>query len=157
MDKLCRRFPEDKQNLEHFKGLKGKTYNVKLRIVGNSHTVSIPKEIVDFMEEMNKFNGVHNRVRKHFEEMDNMVRLCFEDMGKISLNFGQEMYDEEDESLNQANDDKRDEDDARRIALKRINLNNNFAPLKLPLTYTNKPLNNSLSFLLLSCLISINL
>jgi len=77
--------PEDKQNLEHFKGLKGKTYNVKLRIVGNSHTVSIPKEIVDFMEEMNKFNGVHNRMRKHFEEMDNMVRLCFEDMGKISF------------------------------------------------------------------------
>ena len=114
--------PEDKQNLEHFKDLKGKTYNVKLRIVGNSHTVSIPKEIVNFMEEMNRFNGMHSRMRKHFEEMDNMVQLCFEDMGKISLNFGQEVYDEEDESLNQEDDDKRSEGDARRIALRRIKL-----------------------------------
>ena len=67
--------PEDKQNLEYFKGLKGKTYNVKLRIVGNSHTVSIPKEIVSF-------------IREHERIMNDMVKLCFEEFGRVSLDFG---------------------------------------------------------------------
>ncbi len=67
--------PADINSLENFRNLKGKTYNVKLRMVGNSHAISIPKEIVDFI--------------KHQEAMfDNMVRLCFEDMHKMSLVFG---------------------------------------------------------------------
>jgi DNA-directed RNA polymerase subunit RPC12/RpoP len=66
--------PSDKSSLDNFKSLKGKTYNVKLRVVGNSHAVSIPKEIVNFMN--------------HQEKMfDDMVRLCFEDMNKLSLRF----------------------------------------------------------------------
>jgi hypothetical protein len=61
---------------EDFKNLKDKTYNVKLRVVGNSHAISIPKEIVEF-------------IQHHEKVMDNMVRLCFEDMHKLSLIFGE--------------------------------------------------------------------
>jgi hypothetical protein len=42
--------------------------------VGNSYAVSIPKEIVSFMNEQKKI-------------MDEMVKLCFEDFGRLSLNF----------------------------------------------------------------------
>ncbi len=66
--------PADLNAIENFKNLKGKTYNVKLRLVGNSHAISIPKEIVDF-------------IRTQEMVMDDMVRLCFEDMSKISLMF----------------------------------------------------------------------
>ncbi|MSS74485.1 hypothetical protein EXS72_02485 [Candidatus Pacearchaeota archaeon] len=69
--------PADINGLEDFKNLKGKTYNVKLRMVGNSHAVSIPKEIVEFMRHQEKM-------------MDDMVRLCFEDMHSLSLKFGKE-------------------------------------------------------------------
>ena len=67
--------PADLNCLEHFKNLKGKTYNVKLRIVGNSHTISIPKEIVNFIKEQERI-------------MDNMVRLHLDDMRRLSLIFG---------------------------------------------------------------------
>ena len=67
--------PLDEQEYYKFKDLKNKEFRVKMRIVGNSYTVSIPKEIVSFMKEQEKI-------------MDDMVRLCFEDMGRLSLNFG---------------------------------------------------------------------
>ncbi len=70
--------PEDKNKLEHFKDLKGKTFHVKLRMVGNSHAISIPKEIVNFINEM------HRNMKS---EMDDMVRLCFEDFGRLSVRF----------------------------------------------------------------------
>ena len=88
--------PADLNSLEHYKDLKGKTFNVKLRVVGNSHAISIPKEIVDFMSEMNDVHSidkVHDRMRK---EMQDMVRLCFEDFGKLSVRFGN-MFDDSDE------------------------------------------------------------
>lgn len=69
--------PVDEEKFNKFKNLKGKTYNVKLRIIGNSHAISIPKEIVDF---------IHQQERM----MDDMVSLCFEDMRKLSLMFGNE-------------------------------------------------------------------
>jgi hypothetical protein len=69
--------PTDEASLKNFKDLKGKTYNVKLRVVGNSHAVSIPKEIVTFMRHEEKM-------------MDDMVRLCFEDMNRLSLKFNRE-------------------------------------------------------------------
>ena len=69
--------PLDLANFEKYSNLKGKTYNVKLRVVGNSHAISIPKEIVDFIHKQERI-------------MDDMVRLCFEDMKKISLMFGDE-------------------------------------------------------------------
>lgn len=71
--------PADLNCLEHFKNLKGKNYVVKLRIVGNSHTISIPKEIINFINEM------QGNAKKHMEDM---VRLCFEDFRKLSLHFG---------------------------------------------------------------------
>lgn len=67
--------PLDEQEYRKFKSLKDKEYKVKMRLVGNSYAVSIPKEIVSFMEHQEKI-------------MDEMVRLCFEDMGRLSLNFG---------------------------------------------------------------------
>lgn len=70
--------PVDLENFKRYNDLKRKTYNVKLRIVGNSHAISIPKEIVDFINETNL------RMSRH---MNDMVKLCFEDFGKISLMF----------------------------------------------------------------------
>ena len=45
-----------------------------MRLVGNSYAVSIPKEIVSFMNEQEK-------------SMSEMVKLCFEDIGRLSLDF----------------------------------------------------------------------
>lgn len=73
--------PADLNASEKFNDLRGRTFNVKLRVVGNSHAVSIPKEIVDFM------NGQHRQMKSN---MDDMVRLCMEDFKKLSLNFGDE-------------------------------------------------------------------
>ena len=66
--------PVDKENYEKFVNLKNKQFNVKMRLVGNSYAVSIPREIVSFMEKQEKI-------------MDDMVKLCFEGIGKLSLNF----------------------------------------------------------------------
>ncbi len=68
--------PVDEQEYNKFINLKNKEFRVKMRLVGNSYAVSIPKEIVSFMNEQKKM-------------MDDMVRLCFEDMGRLSLNFGE--------------------------------------------------------------------
>jgi uncharacterized paraquat-inducible protein A len=66
--------PLDEQEYHKFINLKNKEFRVKMRLVGNSYAVSIPKEIVLFMKEQEKI-------------MNDMVKLCFEDMGKLSLNF----------------------------------------------------------------------
>lgn len=66
--------PADEHEYHRFINLKNKEFSVKMRLVGNSYAVSIPKEIVSFMSEQEKI-------------MDDMVRLCFEDMGRLSLNF----------------------------------------------------------------------
>jgi len=67
--------PRDEQEHEDFINLKRKEFIVKMRFVGNSYAISIPKEIVNFMREQEKI-------------MDYMVKLCFEEFGKISLSFG---------------------------------------------------------------------
>lgn len=66
--------PVDEQEYNRFINLKNKEFHVKMRLVGNSYAVSIPKEIVSFMNAQKSI-------------MDEMVRLCFEDFGKVSLNF----------------------------------------------------------------------
>lgn len=71
--------PADLNGLEHFRQLRGKTFNVKLRVVGNSHAISIPKEIVEFIEDQ------HRQMRR---QMDDMVRLCFEDFDTLRVRFG---------------------------------------------------------------------
>ena len=68
--------PVDEQEYIKFVNLKNKQFSVKMRLVGNSYAVSIPKEIVSFMREQENI-------------MDNMVKLCFEDMGRLSLNFNE--------------------------------------------------------------------
>lgn len=69
--------PDDKQEYERYRNLRNKTFGVKLRMVGNSYTVSIPKEIVNFINEQNKI-------------IDEIVKLNLDQMGKISLNFRSE-------------------------------------------------------------------
>ncbi len=69
--------PADENEYNKFVNLKNKEFHVKMRLVGNSYAVSIPKEIVSFMKEQEKI-------------MNDMVRLCFEDIGKLSLNFTEE-------------------------------------------------------------------
>ncbi len=73
--------PEDKVEYQNYLNLRNKNFSVKLRMVGNSYTVSIPKEIVNFINEQNKI-------------MDDMVRLSFDRMGKLSLIFDK-IYEEE--------------------------------------------------------------
>ncbi len=68
--------PVDEQEYNKFINLKNKEFRVKMRLVGNSYAVSIPKEIVSFIRDQEKI-------------MDDMVRLCFEDFGKLSLNFSE--------------------------------------------------------------------
>ena len=67
--------PHDEQEYKRFVNLKNKEFKVKMRLVGNSYAVSIPKEVVLFMRQQEKV-------------FNDMVRLCFEDLGKLSLNFG---------------------------------------------------------------------
>ncbi len=66
--------PDDKHEYQAYLNLRNKNFSVKLRMVGNSYTVSIPKEIVNFINEQDKI-------------IDDMVRLSFESMGKLSLVF----------------------------------------------------------------------
>lgn len=68
--------PVDEQKYNKFINLKNKEFRVKMRLVGNSYAVSIPKEIVLFMRQQEKL-------------MNNMVKLCFEDFGRLSLDFHQ--------------------------------------------------------------------
>jgi hypothetical protein len=74
--------PTDLHKFESFNNLKQKTYSVKLRVVGNSHAVSIPKEIIDFI------NGANKSMDNH---VNDMVKLCLEDFGRISLSFKDQM------------------------------------------------------------------
>lgn len=71
--------PADANSFQHYNNLRGKTFNVKLRVIGNSHAISIPKEIVDFM---------HQEMHQQEKMMNDMVRLCFEDMRRLRLDFG---------------------------------------------------------------------
>ena len=64
--------PDDLKEYESFQNLRKKTFRVKLRFVGNSYAVSIPREIIDFMNEQEK-------------KMGDVVNLCFEELGRISL------------------------------------------------------------------------
>jgi len=73
--------PLDEENYNKFINLRNKEFSVKMRLVGNSYAVSIPKEIVSFM----------NTQEKEFNELDKMVKLCFEEMGRVSLSFGESL------------------------------------------------------------------
>ena len=72
--------PKDEQEYLNFVHLKKKKFNVKMRFVGNSYAVSIPKEIVNFMKE-----------QEHI--FDDMVNLCFEEFGILRLDFNNKNND----------------------------------------------------------------
>ncbi len=73
--------PNDEAEYEKFVSLRNKEFRVKMRLVGNSYSVSIPKEIVLFIREQERI-------------MDDMVKLCFEEAGRLSLNFNNPINDE---------------------------------------------------------------
>jgi len=76
--------PHDEKEYNQFLNLRGKVFKVKMRIVGNSYAVSIPREIVDFMHEQEKI-------------MNDMVSLCFNDAKKLSLMFGEKFNEPEED------------------------------------------------------------
>ena len=85
--------PVDEQNYNKFINLRNKEFSVKMRMVGNSYAVSITKEIVSFMNDQKKI-------------MDQMVKLCFEEMGKLSLSFNEiERKDTNTQELSSGNED----------------------------------------------------
>ncbi|MDP3966003.1 MAG: hypothetical protein Q8Q04_00545 [archaeon] len=83
--------PEDEEEYRKFKELRQKEFKVKMRIVGNSYAVSIPKEIVSFMQEQEKL-------------MNDMVRLCFEESGRLSLTFDKLIDNEIKEKIEDGNE-----------------------------------------------------
>ena len=107
--------PADLNSLEHYDNIRGKTFHVKLRMVGNSHAISIPKEIVDFINEQ------HKQTRN---EMDDMVRLCFEDFRKLSVMFGDDEEYKEDDYVNDEEDE--DYEEEKRMKIHDDNIINNF-------------------------------
>lgn len=78
--------PADRQEYENFMRLKNKEFSVKMRMVGNSYAVSIPREIVDFMREQEKM-------------INDIVRLSFKDAGRLSLMFNTPEMHSENENL----------------------------------------------------------
>ena len=66
--------PLDEEECKNFQALKQKEFQVKLRMVGNSYAVSIPREIIDFEEEFNS-------------ELNKLIHMNLEEPGKISIFF----------------------------------------------------------------------
>ncbi len=71
--------PGDLKDYEDFKRLKDKDFDVKLRMVGNSFCVSIPKELIDFHKNLE-------------EEFNKLVRLNLDQPGRISIFFKSERF-----------------------------------------------------------------
>ena len=70
--------PADLQEYNNFEKLKHKEFRVKLRFVGNSYAVSIPKEIIDFQEEITK-------------EIDKILYMSLEEPEKLSIFFSKKI------------------------------------------------------------------
>jgi hypothetical protein len=87
--------PIDLEEFNKFKQLRGRQFQVKLRLVGNSYTVSIPREIVNFMQEEEQedkeVKNIHQTMQEHMkkqmEEMQKFVTLALRESNMISLMF----------------------------------------------------------------------
>jgi DNA-directed RNA polymerase subunit RPC12/RpoP len=83
--------PNDAEEFNKFNSLRNRQFHVKLRLVGNSYTVSIPREIVNFMQEEEQENNVHRKIQDHMHRqmkaMEQMVTLAMEEANKIGLSF----------------------------------------------------------------------
>ena len=66
--------PGDLAEYKQFKQLSKRVYKVKLRIVGNSYAVTLPKEIVRFLQEQER---VVELAKIYFEKAKKLA-LCFE-------------------------------------------------------------------------------
>lgn len=73
--------PKDMEEYKKFQELKQKSFSVKLRMVGNSYTVSIPREIIQLEQDM------HKEMTRQMERMNKIVKLMLEEPGKLSLFF----------------------------------------------------------------------
>ena len=71
--------PGDLKEFEEFNKLRTRNFNVKLRMVGNSFCVSIPKELVDFHREFE-------------QEFNDLVKMSLEGPGKIIISFRGRKY-----------------------------------------------------------------
>jgi len=80
--------PADVEEYNKFNSLKRRPFSVKLRMVGHSYVVSIPREIIDFQ------NKMENEMKRQMENLNKMVRLCLEEPKKISLMFETEEGEE---------------------------------------------------------------
>ncbi|MBI4448137.1 hypothetical protein HY643_04095 [Candidatus Woesearchaeota archaeon] len=69
--------PLDLQEYKSFQQLKERTYQLKIRQVGNSWTVSIPKEIIAFEE-------IETRINK-------MIKMSLEEPGKLTIFFSRKI------------------------------------------------------------------
>ncbi len=66
--------PLDLKEYEDFNKLKNKSFEVKLRLIGNSFCVSIPREIIEFEKEMQ-------------QETNKIISMSLEEPQKLSLFF----------------------------------------------------------------------
>lgn len=79
--------PLDMQNYKDFIKLRKRSFQVKLRYVGNSFCVSIPKEIIEF-EDLEK-------------QMSKMMNIMLEEPGKLSIFFSRRFSKVFKEGLNE--------------------------------------------------------
>jgi len=82
--------PVDVEKFNEYNKIKKKQFNVKLRMVGNSYTVSIPREIIDFFNEetADPFQEMHKKMKEDMVNMGRMVTMALEQSNRLSLNFG---------------------------------------------------------------------
>ena len=78
--------PVDVEKFNEYNKIKKKQFNVKLRMVGNSYTVSIPREIIDFFSEEEE----ESEEEEDMVNMSRMVSMVLEQANRLSLNFGPE-------------------------------------------------------------------
>ncbi len=83
--------PSDMEEFNKYSQLQKQNFQVKLRRVGNSYTVSIPKELIDFFDDVERPEmDIHQRMKEQMENMNKMVTLALEHANKLSLSFGNE-------------------------------------------------------------------
>lgn len=89
--------PSDMEEFNKYSQLKNQNFQVKLRRVGNSYTVSIPKELINFLEaesdeheRQDPFERMHRKMNDDMEMMNRMVTLALEQANRLSLSFGNE-------------------------------------------------------------------
>ncbi|MEM4702974.1 MAG: hypothetical protein QXP53_00600 [Candidatus Pacearchaeota archaeon] len=97
--------PVDVEEYKKFVQLRQRPFEVKLRVVGNSYAVSIPKEIIDFIQEQEYLHEkIKERMDREMKNMQKMVKMFLESSGKLSLFFGnnEEVKKEENKKINKS-------------------------------------------------------